>query len=364
MRQREAFYSIFLLFKELPRDGRDCVRATLERQADALLQACQQGRPGPAELMKSHALSSAASSVERGWNINDARTLVAREHGFADWPAVLAQGDTKVDPRFERCVDAIVEGDLALVQQLVEDDPRLVHARSPYAHRATLLNHVGANGVEHSRHWQSPANAPAIAQALIDSGADPDSTCNAGNGGRGATTLYLDVSSVHTAAAGVQAELVEVLCRGGAKPDGLDDDGLPLVTAITWGYTRAAERLAQCGARVDELVLAAALGDLARVKAYFDAQGRLEAAAPRPADRLPEHGQVFDPAHRLEYALIYAALHGRREVVELLLTKEPDLGVKEPIWGSTALGAARYPTFDANPGKSEIVELLASRTAP
>jgi hypothetical protein len=266
-----------------------------------------------------------------------------------------------VDPRFERCVDAIVEGDLDLILQLVQEQPNLVHARSSYAHRATLLNYVGANGVEHSRQWQSPANAPAIAQALIDLGADADSTCCAGNSGR-ATTLYLDVSSEHTAAAGVQADLVEILCRGGAKPDGLDDDSLPLVTAVTWGATRAAERLVQCGARVDDLVLAAALGDLARVKSYFDAHGRLHSTPPSSAERLPEHGQVLDAGYRLEYALIYAALHGRREVVELLLTKKPDLSVKEPIWRNTALDAARYPTFDAGREKSEIVELLTRYT--
>jgi hypothetical protein len=139
-----------------------------------------------------------------------------------------------VDPRFKRCVDAIVKGDLGLILQLVQEQPNLVHARSSYAHRATLLNLVGANGVEHSRKRQSPANAPATAQALLDLGTDADSTCNAGNAGR-AITLYLDVSSEHTAAAGVQADPVEVLCRGGAKPEGLDDESLPLVTAVTGG---------------------------------------------------------------------------------------------------------------------------------
>jgi hypothetical protein len=41
------------------------------------------------------------------------------------------------------------------------------------------------------------------------------------------------------ASAGVHSGLVEELCRGGANVDGLDDDSLPLWTAITFGYTEA-----------------------------------------------------------------------------------------------------------------------------
>jgi hypothetical protein len=56
--------------------------------------------------------------------------------------------------------------------------------------------------------------------------------------------------------------------------------------------------------------------------------------------------------HILEYALIFAAAHGRREVVELLLTKGPDLTVREPFWRATAAEAARFHRRD------EIVALL------
>jgi hypothetical protein len=69
--------------------------------------------------MKSHALICVSSSGEVGWSIANAQRLVAREHGFADWTAGLADDETKVDPLFERCVDAIVAGDLGLIVQLV-----------------------------------------------------------------------------------------------------------------------------------------------------------------------------------------------------------------------------------------------------
>jgi ankyrin repeat protein len=44
----------------------------------------------------------------------------------------------------------------------------------------------------------------------------------------------------------------------------------------------------------------------------------------------------------LEYALNYAAIHGRRAVVEFLLSKGPDLRVVEPIWNNTLLQAIEY----------------------
>ena len=77
---------------------------------------------------------------------------------------------------------------------------------------------------------------------LLERGAEPDAICDAY--GADDTTLGLLVSSAHPAAAGVQAALVEELCRGGARVDGLDDHGAPLWTAIAFGYTEAAAKWA------------------------------------------------------------------------------------------------------------------------
>jgi hypothetical protein len=185
-----------------------------------------------------------------------------------------------------------------------------------------------------------------------------------GLGGRlqrgGATTLELLVSSCHPADAGVQAELVEVLCDAGAKVDGIDDDGAPLWTAIAFGYTRAVEALVRCGARVDNLVFAAVVGDMERVKEMLGEGGRPPPAVARSAQRIGVRGPALDPRHMLEYALIHAGGHGRREVVELLLSKGPDLGVREPFHGGTAVGIAAYPHPSAGRpnGSPEIVDLL------
>jgi hypothetical protein len=153
--------------------------------------------------------------------------------------------------------------------------------------------------------------------------------------------LCLLVSSAGPAEAGVQAALVEELCLGGARANGIDDDGLPLWTAITFGYTDAAEALARCGARVDNLCFAAALGDFDAVRDCFAADGSLRPDV-APPERIGAQGQLLAPERVVDYALIWAAAHDRRQVVEFLLTKGPDLRVTEPFFHATALGVARY----------------------
>ena len=171
-------------------------------------------------------------------------------------------------------------------------------------------------------------------------GADPDAACDAYGGGL--TPLCALVSSAHPAHAGVQGGLAGELCRGGANPNGLDEDGLPMWTAITYGYPAAVDTLAHCGARVDNLVFAAAVGDIPLVRNYLQDGGRLSAGHPASAKRVGARGPMLDPDHLTEYALAYSAGLGRRAVAELLLAEGPDLSVTEPVWRSTAAGMARY----------------------
>jgi ankyrin repeat protein len=227
-----------------------------------------------------------------------------------------------------------------------------VSARSPFPHHATLLHHVAANGIEAERQLQSPPNAPQIARLLLERGAEPDALCDTYRGDRGQTTLCLLASSRVPAAAGVQAALVEELHRGGASVNGLDDDGGPLWIAVSFGYTEAAEALARCGARAGNLVFHAALGDLAAVRGYFGADGTLMPGLARQALRAGTGGPELPAAHLLEYALIQAAGHGRREVVRFLLGKQPDLSITEPFFGGTAHGAASYQ------GHAEIAAMI------
>jgi len=156
---------------------------------------------------------------------------------------------------FLQAVEAITTGGEARLRALLQSDAGLVHQRAPFAHRATLLHYLGANGVEVQR---SPQNAPAIARILLDAGALPDAT--AAIYGDSDTTLCMTVTSVVPYLAGVQADLVDALVDYGANVDGPFADGAPLGCALLFGYTEAAERLVLRGARFDNLIYAAGLG--------------------------------------------------------------------------------------------------------
>jgi catechol 2,3-dioxygenase-like lactoylglutathione lyase family enzyme len=273
---------------------------------------------------------------------DELREEVAKGHYFKSWAAAMAAGDTLVDPRFESAADAIVDGDAATLRRLLADDLGLARARSPFGHHQTLLQHVSANGIEATRQWQSPPNAVEMAEILLAAGAEPDVTCD--SYGDGSTALTLLVSSVHPYAAGVQADLVEALVRGGANADGIDAYATPLWTAAAFGYSDASARLARCGARVDNVILAAAVGDLGRVKSFFaeDGMGDLLPQTAPSASRIGGWGPPLDAERALEHATIYASLHGRADVVDFLLSKHPNLQVTEPMWQNTALDAARH----------------------
>ncbi len=339
-------HELDLLFQELPeaRARTLPLADVLEREARALLDGHRAATPAVAELLRLHdpwgdpRPAPDEEIFRRTLSLEQAREAIASFHRFDRWSDVLMRGSDPVDPTFEAAADAVVAGDAQALRALIELHPALVHARSPFKHRCTLLHYVAANGVEEVRQWQSPANAVEIARILLEAGADPDATCPCY--GTADTPLYLLVTSAHPANAGVQADLVEVLCRAGANPNGRDDDGWPLWEAIKAQYAPAAERLARCGARLDNLLFAAAVGDLAAVGEHFDPSGHLKPDQSWGGARVT--ARELDLDHILEYALIFAAAHGRRQVVELLLTKSPDLSVREPFWKGTALEAARY----------------------
>ncbi len=326
----------------------------LDRQVGLLRAIAGRGDPLAAQVLRGTGTGGSAGELSGSeLTLADARHAIARDHGYADWDAAREQAHAMVDTRFEAAADAIQWGELAALRDLVGAHPSLIRMRSPFPHHSTLLHHVAANGIEVERQLQSPPNAPDIMRLLLDRGAEPDAACDVYGGGPGMTTLFLLVSSCVPAQAGVQAALVEVLCRGGAAADGPQDDGTPLRTAIAFGYTQAAQALVRCGARVDNLVFHAALGDLAAVAGCFGADGGL---LPSQAGHALPAGV---PQERLlDYALICAALHGRREVVGFLLGKDPDLSYAEPSFGATARGAARH--F----GHAGIAAMIEERLAP
>lgn len=254
-------------------------------------------------------------------------------------------------PAFASAVRAIIAGDVAGLRAALAASPALIRARSGANHRATLLHYVAANGIEDS--LQRPVlDADEIARLLIAAGADVDATCHAYDG-RSPTTLSLLVSAGHPIEAGVAARLVHVLCDAGAAVDGLDGDRLPLSSALLFGRIECIDALVARGARTDNVVFAAAAGDVAWVERWLDGDGGL-AIAPCPSFPLED-----DRAGLAAQALVFASLCGRLDAVRLLLDRGTAIDAMPPgsQWTATALHSA------AGQGHLDVVELLLARGA-
>lgn len=286
-----------------------------------------------------------------------AQFLIAEAHGFASWADLSRHIEGIAEPEsqpFEAAADAIVEGKLSLLQALLTKHPELIRARSARVHRATLLHYLSANGVEDFRQ-KTPANAVAIARLLLESGAEVDALAETYGGGPMQTTMNLLVSSVHPAEAGVQPALVDVLLDFGAAIDGLSNDGTPLMTAIDFGYTDAAEALARRGARVDTILAAAGLGRLDLVQSYVPDASTL---APNVRLITPPWIRIGASArNHIELALIWACKCNRSAVAEYLLSR----GVSPAATDGSGMTALHWATAT---GSTSLIGSLIHRGAP
>ncbi len=262
-------------------------------------------------------------------SLADAQLFLARLHDFVSWPSfsahieALARANSP-DAEFEAAADAIVTGDDATLRAMLQANPALVRARSARDHKATLLHYIAANGHEGWRQ-KTPKNAVDVARLLLDAGAEPDALAHMYGGD--ATTMDMLVSSVHPHAAGVQVALVDILVDYAAAVNGVEDNGSPLMTALRFHYPLAAEALARRGARVDNVITAAALGKADLVDAFVTDRGDLRPEVPLAAVRWPRLPR--DPRVHLGYALTWAATWGRKAVVELMLRKGVDPSGKD-----------------------------------
>lgn len=268
------------------------------------------------------AIAREADQMERRWRsfigssdragvfkLTDAQFFIAREHGFASWPAFAAhleglEQESSLVALFESAVDAIVAGDASTLHRLLQAHPELARARSTRDHRSTLLHYVSANGVEDFRQV-TPGNIVSMTEMLIAAGADVNAASDAYGGG--STTLGLVATSIHPEQAGVQIELLETLLRHGATIEGEqagNRHGIVL-GCLANGQPGAARFFAERGAPLN-LVEAAGVGRLDRVRSFFDENGRAQGSV-QPAD--------------LDSALQYAAGYGHADVVTFLLDR-------------------------------------------
>ncbi len=194
------------------------IRDQLDRQANRILEGHNAGnRAVVTHITCWHpklVCHTADEIMNSDFTLDDARQTIAREYGFVDWSDVEARGANPPDPDFELAVDTLLGGDVEKLRVLLDSHPTLIHRRSSFGHRSTLLHYVGSNGVETYRQ-RVPLNLAEIARLLIQAGADVNAVANMYGGG--STVLGLLVTSDHPAKAGVTGEVVKVLEAAGAK---------------------------------------------------------------------------------------------------------------------------------------------------
>jgi len=152
----------------------------------------------------------------------------------------------------------------------------------------------------------------------------------------------------------VQYELIRALCAAGAEANGVDDDGLPVATAIGFGQRESLRALVEAGARLDNVMFAAAAGDVGLVERMVGPD--LELRPPHVDCTIDWFAGQSEPAWQLERAFVLAAGFGQAGVVRLLLERGVPIDCA-PRGGETALHSAAFH------GRLEVVELLLERGA-
>ncbi len=205
-----------------------------------------------------------------------------------------------MDAHFQPAIEAMHRADVEAFSGLVREDRSLATGRSSESH-PTLLQCLVLEGKDLPAETQI-----AMAQALVDAGAP------------------IDEPFVATGSAG-NVVLAEYLLERGAALDGKPDvlrGWTVLEEALYWGFPELVGVLLQRGARVRNLRIAAGVGDVARLRAFFDAHGGLRPEAGRinwPFGELPVDQQSDAPQAVLDNALGYAAMGDHERATEELL---------------------------------------------
>jgi ankyrin repeat protein len=301
----------------------------------------------------------------RSFDIDDGRTIVARDHGFESWsdfvrhleaigegPHEFGTADPETasagDERFADAVAAIQQGHPEELARIVATDRTLVSRRGAEGHGLLLLA-----AQERSR---------ALVDVLLAAGADPNAPAD-----NGWTPLhqaaYGEPPEREVEGQRPSLEVMETLLTAGADltAESRGDGGTPLLQALFWGHRLLAERLAESGVVPLNLRTAAGLGRIDLLEAFFDADGSLrrEAGSHRgyaaPHSGFPDFTPGESAAEILADALVYAACNGRLEAVDWLLDRGADPDA-HPYQETALLAAVRN-------GHADVVQRLLERGA-
>ena len=255
-----------------------------------------------------------------------ARSVVAREHGCADWDAFgrhLRTLRSSGEP-FAQAYDAVEARDPGRLAQVLDRSPQLVALRGTNGN--DLLGMAGATG------------DLRLVTLLLERGADP-----ARGNAHGWTPL-------HQAASSGRLDLAEMLLAAGAPTDvsARGDGGTPLVIALFWGHPVPPELVEQIGLHPGNLRVAAGLGLTGMIGELVAPDGTLHPAAGahrgfyRPHGGFPHWTPSDDPQEVLDEALAWAARSNRAEAVRMMVERgaalQADVYRGTPLMWAAACG--------------------------
>lgn len=333
----------------------------LKRQARDLLAESAAGVPSACQRIREFHPRYGGASDEQvaeahlGWS--DGLFIIAREYGFGSWPRlrhhVLSQSsvlqhshtDRIADPVFRAAVQAIEDGEVDALRHLLDEHPDLTQQHvefegENYFRKPSLLAFIAENPV---RTDSLPPNIVEITKLLLERGAGA-------NQANLDETLGLVATGRVPREAGVQHELIELLCSAGADPN------RPLISALAHGEFAAAMWLLDCGARKTLPITAVLQGadSLARQLRSADKTERQISLA-----LAAQHGRTgalkvllnsgadpssYNPAgvHSHSTPLHQAALNGHEDAVRVLLEHGADQNLRDTMWNGTPLDWARH----------------------
>jgi ankyrin repeat protein len=218
------------------------------------------------------------------------------------------------DPAVVTAVVAIRRGDLNAISAVLAEHPELAQARirDGKGGTRTLLHAV--------TDWPGYfPNGPEIVRLLIVAGADPNTAV---------TGCWHAETPLHWAASSDDVDVATALIEGGADIETTGASiggGTPLDDAVGYGCWHVARLLVAHGAQVDGLWKAAALGMTARVE-------ELMAADPPPS------------SEEIDHAFWQACHGGQRRMAEYLLAHGADINATPDHTDQTPLDVAPGPS--------------------
>ncbi len=322
------------------------------READELLQAHGDRLRWAASWLQLHHPDfgdlTNAEVFDTGLSVEAARLAIARELGFDRWAALSERAQSlgheepeEADATAREALKAVESGDADAVDAILQRDPTVAHAT--VRDNNTLLEIVTDVGDV------APDTRARMMRALIARGA------------RVSKALWTD-----------DPEARDVLIEEGALAAG----DAPALIALKSNLmhadtTTAADDWLRRGIEPVGFWMIAAAGDVEGLRSFFNEDGSLtlEAGDHRPnlADIgwWNQTGRTDAPREIIGEALCMAAMHGRLDVVRLLLDRGADASFAPPgLGGWSPLDFASFGSFpNRAPAREDTVLLLLDRGA-